>query len=126
MPRFVVLKHETSTDSPRPSHWDFMVESEGGDSLRTWALAEEPSPNVDIAAEQLPDHRRAYVDYEGPISENRGQVTQWDRGECTVEESKPTQLRVSVRGEKMGGTVVITSASASPCVFRWHSPNPES
>ncbi|NUQ64853.1 MAG: hypothetical protein HUU20_20510 [Pirellulales bacterium] len=73
MPRFVVLEH----DSPRGLHWDFMLES--GDALATWALPEPPDAAAELAAESLPDHRPAYLDYEGPIASNRGTVRRWDR-----------------------------------------------
>ncbi|HEV2971076.1 MAG TPA: DNA polymerase ligase N-terminal domain-containing protein [Pirellulales bacterium] len=59
-------------------HWDLMLES--GAALRTWALAAEPASDILIAAEQLPDHRLAYLDYEGPISGDRGTVIRWDAG----------------------------------------------
>ena len=32
-------------------------------------------------AEALPDHRLIYLEYEGPISGDRGTVVAWDRGE---------------------------------------------
>lgn len=41
------------------------------------------SPELDQPtwpAEPLPDHRLFYLDYEGPVSGNRGVVTQWDKG----------------------------------------------
>ncbi|MCS7306194.1 MAG: hypothetical protein NZ602_13945 [Thermoguttaceae bacterium] len=72
--RFVVLEH----DSPRGRHWDLMLEREG--RLRTWALAEPPDTPGPIPAEALPEHRLAYLDYEGPISGGRGQVRRWDAG----------------------------------------------
>ena len=69
MPRFVVLEHVR----PEDRHWDLMLES--GDALATWALKHSPDSAQPIAAEQLPDHRLAYLDYEGPISGGRGAVT---------------------------------------------------
>ena len=64
MLRFVLLKHTLPEESPRATHWDFMLEREG--VLRTWALEAEPTSGLEISAEQLPDHRLAYHDYEGP------------------------------------------------------------
>ena len=78
MPRFVILRHE-GRDPEQPSvHWDLMLES--GGILRTWALAALPAAGEPITAEQLPDHRLHYLDYEGPLSGNRGSVTRWDHG----------------------------------------------
>ncbi|MCS7047501.1 MAG: hypothetical protein NZO58_14185, partial [Gemmataceae bacterium] len=72
MPRYVILEH----DHPA-LHWDFMLER--GDVLRTWRLPAPPSIGK-IAAQALADHRRAYLDYEGPVSGNRGTVRRWDAG----------------------------------------------
>ena len=70
MPRFVILTH----DHPH-LHWDFMLEADG--VLKTWRLQDEPLPGrkFETPAEPLPDHRIAYLDYEGPVSNNRGIVT---------------------------------------------------
>lgn len=92
MPRFVLLYHDCPPNYVRASHWDFMLES--GDVLRTWALARLPSdwqtartrtsvlhPNcpslaVDntVAAMRLSNHRRDYLELEGPLSGDRGTV----------------------------------------------------
>ena len=79
MPRYVVLYHETALPQERPSHWDFMLEEHG--VLRTWAIQSPPSLSEEQPAEALPDHRLTYLDYEGPLSENRGQVTRVMAGE---------------------------------------------
>ena len=67
MPRFVVLQH----DWPH-LHWDLMLEN--GANLRTWRLSEPPNPGPPIALALLPPHRSMYLDYEGPVSGNRGAV----------------------------------------------------
>jgi hypothetical protein len=118
MPRFVILRHEPPPGSARPLHWDFMVEQ--GETLRTWALAEEPTPDRDIAAEPLADHRLAYLEYEGPISGNRGHVTQWDRGECSIEESTPGRFVIAAFGRKLIGRIEVTLAAESEtAAWRW-------
>ena len=61
MPRFAVLEH----DHPF-LHWDFLLET--GDALRTWRLHAPPDAEGTIAAEELPDHRLEYLDYEGRVS----------------------------------------------------------
>ena len=63
--RFTILEH----DHPH-LHWDLLLDA--GDALRTWRLLSPPACLQWIAAEQLPDHRRLYLDYEGPVSGNRG------------------------------------------------------
>ncbi|MCG6155579.1 DNA polymerase ligase N-terminal domain-containing protein [Rubinisphaera margarita] len=87
MPRFVILEH----DHPF-LHWDLMFEA--GTVLRTWRLTRplgsNPAPSehdlhrtaevTRIPAEELPDHRMHYLDYEGPVSRNRGSVKQVESG----------------------------------------------
>src|SRR5262245_30386573 len=92
MPRFVILEH----DHPA-LHWDLMLEV--GDVLWTWRLAVAPEvASRSIAAERIGDHRRSYLDYEGPVSGGRGTVKPWDRGSYETEVSEPARLRLSWRG----------------------------
>lgn len=67
LPRFVVLEH----DHPF-LHWDFLLEH--GDRAFTWRLLEKPECNRWLAAERINDHRPLYLNYEGPVSGNRGSV----------------------------------------------------
>jgi hypothetical protein len=78
VPRFVVLRHETPTGYREGPHWDLMLEHEG--VLRTWALDHWPVENGCTTATRLADHRLAYLDYEGPISGNRGKVARVTQG----------------------------------------------
>ncbi len=101
MPRYVILQHE----SPSGLHFDFMLEM--GGVLKTWSLAQPPAPGVDMEAKALPDHRPAYLDYEGPISGDRGSVTRWDRGTYEVETQSESELTVQLNGEKLNGRVSL-------------------
>ncbi len=93
MPRFVVLEHD------HPSlHWDFMLES--GDALRTWRLGHLPRPGIATSCEQLPDHRRAYLDYEGPVSGNRGSVKRVLAGHYQILAESPARLTVRLESEQ--------------------------
>jgi hypothetical protein len=78
MPRFVILTH----DHPYV-HWDFFLEE--GEVLRGWRLAEEPMVGKPIAAMEQCDHRKLYLDYEGPVSGDRGSVMRWDYGAYSLE-----------------------------------------
>ncbi|MGF1580114.1 MAG: DNA polymerase ligase N-terminal domain-containing protein [Gemmataceae bacterium] len=104
MPRFVILEH----DHPE-LHWDFMLEQ--GDVLKTWRLFEIPTPGATIPGELSFDHRVKYLDYEGPISGNRGSVVQWDGGiyegslPRDVEQSVP--IEIEVYGSRVQGLVVL-------------------
>ena len=72
--RFVILEH----DHPF-LHWDLLLED--GDVLKSWRLLQAPETGVSVPAEHLPDHRLMYLDYEGPVSGNRGTVTRVAGGE---------------------------------------------
>lgn len=100
MPRFVVLIHDHPV-----LHWDFMLEKEA--ALRTWRLSQEPGAGKAIDAEPLPDHRVAYLDYEGPVSGNRGTVRRFDRGEYRVMEERPERVVVELRGHVLQGTATL-------------------
>jgi hypothetical protein len=100
--RFVVLRHEMPQ---RPLHWDFMLEM--GDALRTWALDAEPAGSLSITATALADHRAIYLEYEGPISGDRGQVTRWDWGDCQFLKDEDDQIVARLEGQKLNGEVIL-------------------
>ena len=96
MPRFVILEH----DHPH-RHWDLMVET--GDVLRTWRLTALPCPEQTFIAEATFDHRRIYLDYEGPISGGRGTVVRRDRGTFLCESDVDGLLVLSLESERLRG-----------------------
>ncbi|HEV3263181.1 MAG TPA: DNA polymerase ligase N-terminal domain-containing protein [Gemmataceae bacterium] len=100
MSRYVILEH----DHPE-RHWDLMLES--GEVLRTWRLAAPPCPGHVVPAEASFDHRRLYLDYEGPVSGDRGRVARWDAGSVTwlADESECVLLRLV--GERCRGTAEL-------------------
>ena len=105
MPRFVVLHHDFPAGHARQPHWDLMLE--WGQSLRTWAVASEPGGAIEIEAEALPDHRLAYLDYEGPIAGDRGSVTRWEAGQYDLESDRDGELKVQLRGQRLRGTLAL-------------------
>jgi hypothetical protein len=102
MPRFVVLRHETPPGYPRPTHYDLMLE--WGLALRTWALAEWPLASG-LVAEELPPHRREYLDYEGEVTAGRGSVARVATGDFQVLDEQPDLLRVRVVSPTLAGTL---------------------
>jgi hypothetical protein len=88
---------------------------EVGEFLQTWALNELPrdwqldadhglsnSNSNSVDAERLADHRLAYLDYEGPVSGDRGSVRQLDAGTfCELQEP----LSFSLAGQIICGRV---------------------
>jgi hypothetical protein len=102
MPRFVLLRHECPPGFDAPSHWDFMLED--GAALLTWRLGTLPvAGGAPVAAERLGDHRLAYLDYEGPLSGNRGEVRRVDAGEFRWVERSELRLRIVLRGTSLVG-----------------------
>ncbi|MGE3317398.1 MAG: DNA polymerase ligase N-terminal domain-containing protein [Planctomycetaceae bacterium] len=113
MPRFVILTH----DYPH-LHWDFMLEWEG--TLRTWRLEKEPSLDCAIRAEPLPDHRLEYLEYEGPVSGDRGTVTRWDVGTYTLWQDSAAAIDVYLIGQKLYGRAAVTLPELSDhATFRY-------
>ncbi|MDA7980364.1 MAG: hypothetical protein MPJ50_16520 [Pirellulales bacterium] len=145
---FVVLYHETLPGAARPSHWDLMIEdpakagSGGGDerTLWTWALAVSPllsseAANVEfadphsesllasmsqgLACIRLPDHRAAYLSYEGEIPGGRGKVTRIEGGKCRVLESTErngqlTKITAHLYGTKLCGRLSLERKTLDP------------
>ncbi len=129
MLQYVLLWHDCPADYREGSHWDLMLErSDVVDEhrLATWSLSilpnewlrllghEGESAEGPIVAERLADHRAAYLDYEGPVSGDRGAVTRWASG--PVEWLAETPELVHVRLSELGELRLALDAS-SP---EWH------
>lgn len=130
MPRFVLLYHDCPSNYERASHWDFMLES--GDVLRTWALERLPHdwqaaftrtsavhPNCPslaadntVAAVQLGDHRRDYLELEGLLSGNRGTVMRVAAGTYRSEYEAPGDWRVVLTGDVLAARAQFTQSEA--------------
>lgn len=78
--RFAVL-HHTGIDEP---HYDFLFETADGSQLTTFRVHAWPAFENQLA-QKLRDHRRAYLDYAGPISGDRGRVDRVDEGTVQVQ-----------------------------------------
>jgi hypothetical protein len=113
MPRFVILRH----DSPRGEHFDLMLEA--GDVLKTWALPHPPEAGVEMDCEALADHRLAYLDYEGPISGERGTVVRWDCGTYTLKRQEIAEWTVQLVGERLTGQVTLLRSADDPKQWRF-------
>lgn len=118
MPRFVVLRHEVPPTAARPSHWDFMFEGPDA-ALKTWALESVPDGREEQIARQLADHRPLYLGYEGPLSEGRGEVFQWDRGDCSVISTDANAWQLHLQGEQLIGEVLLTRVGESGAEWRY-------
>lgn len=93
-PRFCLLHHTMEANAGRSDHWDLMLEHNG--ALVTFELDRLPAGPGLFETKRLADHRLAYLEYEGHISGNRGQVIRLDRGryhEVDLHESLRTDAR---------------------------------
>lgn len=95
-------------------HWDLMLESEG--VLWTWALPEMPTANTSLDCERLADHRIAYLDYEGPISGDRGDVRRVMSGEFRFEDVSGDRIRLLTTGGELSMQIELTRQAGSQ---RW-------
>lgn len=75
--RYVVLHHTGWIED----HFDLMLETNADGPLQTWRLDAFPDAR---SFTPLPAHRRAYLDYEGPVSNNRGRVKRVAVGDYEV------------------------------------------
>jgi DNA polymerase Ligase (LigD) len=105
MLRYVILEHDYPV-----LHWDLMLEA--GPFLRTWRLASPPAEGRIIVATPLGDHRLIYLDYEGPLSGDRGAVSQWDRGVFEAIAETDELVAVRLRGRRLLGVATLRRAEA--------------
>ena len=115
MPRYVILEH----DQPF-RHWDLLLEA--GQVLRSWRLAAPPQAGEPVEALALFDHRLMYLDYQGPIGGNRGQVTRWDAGTFSWEEQTHDSMLLLMNGVRLRGQAFLSRVSQEKWSFLWQEP----
>ena len=103
-----------------PVHYDLMLSH--GEALATWrveappaALAEACLPACgkeagpagkqvrELPARRLPDHRAAYLSYEGLVSDGRGQVKMLDAGGYELLSESPLRWEIVLHGRLLAG-----------------------
>lgn len=104
--RFVLLRHEMPDSSARGSHYDLMLERRN--DLFTLELREELLPDVSQTARELAPHRKAYLDYEGPVSRDRGYVRAVDRGVLNILTWDEETIAADFLGDSLQGRLKLT------------------
>jgi len=106
MTRFVILHHTQHNGE----HWDLMLEHEG--ALLTWQLLSEPRScdSLPIAAQRIGNHRLAYLDFEGPVSGNRGVVRRVEAGDVNIAELTDHACRFMLSGKQITGAFRLTAS----------------
>ena len=110
---FVLLIH----DHPFV-HWDLLVQH--GEVLRSWRLLESPdrwrsaAESTELSAESIGDHRLLYLDYEGPVSRERGRVVRWDHGQAEWLVNGEAAVRLKLSGGRLIGVLVLKLTTLRP------------
>ncbi len=75
------------------------------DHLATWQMLSEPTGRdvCPIACIRINDHRKAYLDYQGPISGGRGVVERVDRGVYDTRHVDCDSWTVRLAGKRLAG-----------------------
>ncbi|MGV3486933.1 MAG: hypothetical protein ACO1RT_21135 [Planctomycetaceae bacterium] len=112
MPTYVILHHQPAIGSALPrgtnAHFDWMFDH--GQALWTWAtdiLADSATRGdwlgeATTTAIRLPDHRRAYLTFEGPLSGDRGHVRRVESGSFEVLRADLDHYEFAVTGGRQG------------------------
>ncbi len=94
-----VLLHHTG-QAAVPDHFDLLVDfpATPGGRLLTWRLLTPPESwlHRPPTALRLPDHRRLYLTYEGPISGDRGHVRRVAAGMAKLLAATSTTLTLTL------------------------------
>lgn len=113
---FVVQQHNIG----RTVHWDLMLQRSGGKGdqdtrdLATWQLPFPPvlinlALPVDIRA--LPDHRRVYLDCQGPVRGGRGVCRIFDKGRYRLILRCEAYWQVEFEGRRLSGVFWLRKSS---------------
>lgn len=98
---FVIHEHIGCSET----HYDLMLSC--GEALATWQLPQRPmdlAVGGQLPAQKLPDHRTAYLTYEGPVSGGRGHVRNLDAGCYELLAESPDRWEVRFAGRDLIGT----------------------
>lgn len=121
--RFAVLHHIGWP--AHADHYDLLLQTaEGRDDndtvLKAFASLAQDFPAPPCRLQLLPDHRRLYLTYEGPVSGGRGRVQRVDEGHLTrihsVDPEAP-EMRFHLSGLKLHGAFLLRRLGAEVYSF---------
>ena len=113
MARYSVLHHRVPEDSGRENHFDLLLENFG--ALATWEVLYWPPTTTETenqSARRLPDHRLEYLEFEGSLSNDRGQVKRVCEGTFQFVSQTTEHWIVSMSGKVFSGIVHLNKAKA--------------
>ncbi|MFH1746557.1 MAG: hypothetical protein ABIG44_05865 [Planctomycetota bacterium] len=122
---FALLEHQTATPPATPGrpvadtvHWDLLIEVPDQPRLATWRLADNPlTADAPIVAERIQDHRHVYLEYEGPLTRDRGFVHHLDHGAAHIINLAGDELHVALEGAWLQGQYRIYRDEAGTLLF---------
>ena len=101
--RYVVLRH----DGIAEPHFDLMFETSPGSELATWRSPIWPLTEA-TRLEELGDHRRAYLDYEGAVSGGRGNVRRVAEGACLIARHRDGSWMITLLDQPNRPTLMLS------------------
>ena len=116
--RLVILRHHFPDGGNGQffNHFDLMLQQDS--KLATWQLQSLPELGQTVPAKRLPDHREAYLDYEGPVSGGRGSVEQIMAGTFEVCQKNDDCLEVLITSGDENQRLKIVSKSDAVTISR--------
>jgi len=90
--RYAVLHHT----QVKNAHYDLLVELTPGGNLACWNADCWPPEKHPRPITRIADHRRIYLEYQGPISGDRGMVRRIAGGSCRVHRCGPKLLVIEL------------------------------
>jgi len=120
--RLTYVKSEKSLSSfpGRSSHFDLMLEKDG--RLTTFELLQLPIPGERFSIRRLAEHRIDYLDYEGPVSGDRGHVTRWTAGHYVTFAKTDEKWVVELQSPRLAARLVLLRPSSDniEALSAWH------
>ncbi|MDY6970017.1 MAG: DNA polymerase ligase N-terminal domain-containing protein [Spirochaetota bacterium] len=102
--KFVIHHHTNGTD-----HYDIMIEY--SNILLTWQVPFDKIKlllnGIRIEAIRIQDHRKKYLNYEGPISCNRGRIEIFDYGNYKASVIDEDNIKAQLYGKVFKGLINI-------------------
>lgn len=117
--RYVILEHH----EPNGLHWDLLLEQPSG-RLRSWRLEKCPPGPGWKTAVPLPDHRSAYLAYQGPIPARYGWVRRWDQGTYRLVCDTEQCVRLLLDGRRLVGCLEVERRGGATA-YRFFQQPPE-
>jgi len=105
MPEFVIQQHQQQLQ--QRLHWDLMLRK--GSVLATWQISEPPEnwPKKTITCTRIFDHRLKYLTYQGPLSDNRGDVKIAATGQYQPRQITENLWQLTLTGDNINGELTL-------------------